>query len=249
MTYPPAAIGACRCRWTISSSTADRSHGISGGRACTFQTLGDGAVRWVGGGGAGSACAGRGTLCVYGSGELLAYSTADFACTARLPMQLETPLVASGAFVAAGHKVYRASDLALQFDCGSSVLAWQGIQSSARPDSIPCGRKKLAASYSIDSSFVLFTEGQDFYELSGRHPLQHQKPARRRGVRSAGHQPRDGRRLRRPGRCATTAARAIWTVKPRTAARSFSAGGAHTLLVVGAWGVLARRRTSPSRLR
>ncbi len=82
-------------------------------------------------------------------------------------MQLETPLVASGAFVAAGHKVYRASDLALQFDCGSSVLAWQG-------DSIICAaglysvrEKKLAASYSIDSSFVLFTEGQDFYELSG----------------------------------------------------------------------------------
>ena len=215
-------------------------YGISGGRACTFR-LGDGAVRWVGGEGAVRLALAEGTLCVYGSGELLAYSTADFACTARRPMQLETPLVASGAFVAAGHKVYRASDLALQFDCGSGVLAWQG-------DSIICAaglysvrEKKLAASYSIDSSFVLFTEGQDFYELSG---------ATLYSIRNLhGGEVSEAPVIESPATGGVYADRVALRYhggtgyldsKATHSGALVSAGGAHTLLVVGAWGLSAR---------
>lgn len=248
MTYPPAATGACRCRWTIFSSTADRFMASAGAVPAPSG--------WATAPSAGSAGRARSGL-RWPRGR--SASTARASCLRIRRPILRAPHAARCSWRRRWSrparswrpdtKVYRASDLALQFDCGSGVLAWQG-------DSIICAaglysvrEKKLAASYSIDSSFVLFTEGQDFYELSGA-TLYSIRNLHGGEVSEAPviESPATGGVYADGSPCATTAVRAIWTVKPRTAARSFRRA-ARIPCSSSARGVLARGPTSPSRRR
>ena len=217
-----------------------RVYGISGGRLCTF-VLGEDAVRWIGETGAVRLALADDTVCVYVVGELLAYDKGSLALAARRSIQLETPLVAFGAYVAAGQRVYRANDLALQFDCGSIVLAWQG-------DSIICAAglysvrdKRLVASHPIGEALVLFTDGQDFYELSGsslyviknRHNGEVSEPPVITSPLPDGEYA-DRVTLQYGG------GTGYLDSKATRSGTLVSSGGTHTLLVIGAWGLSAR---------
>lgn len=143
-----------------------RVYGISGGRLCTF-VLGEDAVRWIGETGAVRLALADDTVCVYVVGELLAYDKGSLALAARRSIQLETPLVAFGAYVAAGSVFTAPMTSRCNLTAAASCLPGRGIRSSVRRACIRYGTSGLVASHPIGEALVLFTDGQDFYELSG----------------------------------------------------------------------------------